>query len=451
MRKYLTFVLMAVFLVFGVSPSLAFTLKQQFSKGAFEYQGVEINPKPLEQFYKSNKYKGIWTSKSGLFGLNRGLTKDGKELVKALSNAGNEGLDAKRYAVSAQFDSKELQGRKIDQLELFLTARFLKFARDLHIGIVDKSRLQADVFKSEKTFNPKAVMAQLKKQGLKKTLTSLRPQHPQYDALRKVLAKTSDPSKRALIAANLERWRWLPQELGEKHILVNQPAYEVYIFNKGRIVDERRVIIGKTEHASPQFSDTMTYVEFNPEWNIPQSIAVNEYVPKLLKNPNYLRSRGYTLYENWNHNAKELDARKVKWSKIDREDPKKFPYRIVQGEGPRNALGQVKFLFPNEHAIYLHDTPAKKLFNSKERAYSHGCIRIHNPLDFARKIFELSGGISPSKIDGVVEKGDRKQVNLKKPMPIHLAYFTTWVDDSGKLQTYKDVYARDPVIMAALR
>lgn len=450
MLRSFRFIILALFLALSVSPASAFTLKQQISKGAFEYQGTTINPKPLESIYKANKYKGLWTSKKGFLGLKRGLTKDGKLLIKTLSNSGDEGLKPQRYLTNSNFDKKHFKGKKIDQLELYLSAQFLKFARDIHLGIVDKSRLQADIFKAEKSFDPISTMKLLKKKGLKTTMASLRPQHPQYDALRKAMAKTTDPSRRALIAANLERWRWLPQDLGKKHILVNQPAYEVYIYNKNKIVDQRRVIIGKTEHASPQFSDKMTYVEFNPQWNIPQSIAVNEYLPKLLKNPNYLKTRGYTLFENWNQGAKELDGRKVKWSKIDPENPKKFPYRIVQGEGPRNALGQVKFLFPNEHAIYLHDTPGKKLFNSQNRAFSHGCIRIHNPLDFARKIFELDGAIAPSKIDGVVNKGDRKSVILKNPMPIHLAYFTTWVDQAGQLKILQDVYSRDPVILAAL-
>ena len=439
-----------IFVSMGI-PASAFTLKKQIEKGSFEYQGVTINPKPLESIYKANKYKGIWTSKKGFLGLKRGLTKNGKLLVTTLSNADDEGLNASRYLKNTTIDKKAFKGKKLAQLELFLTAEFLKFARDVHIGIVDQSRLQPDIFKAEKSFDPIATMKSVKKKGLNKTLASLRPQHPQYDALRKAMSRTSDPAKRKLIAANLERWRWLPQELGEKHILVNQPAYEVYIYKNNKIVDQRRVIIGKTEHASPQFSDKMTYVEFNPQWNVPQSIAVNEYLPKLLKNPNYLKTRGYSLFENWNQGAKELDGRKVKWSKIDPDEPKKFPYRIVQGEGPKNALGQVKFLFPNDHAIYLHDTPAKKLFKSKDRAFSHGCIRVHNPLDFARKIFELDGAISPSKIDGVVKAGDRKSVILKNPMPIHLAYFTTWVGEGGKLEVLKDIYNRDPVIKAALR
>lgn len=450
LRSLRIFIVILSFALFA-SPSMAFTLKQQIAKGTFEYQGTKINPQPLEDIYKANKYKGIWTSKKGFFGLKRGLTKNGKLLIKTLADASNEGLDSQRYLRNASIDKKSLRGKEIDKLELYLTAEFLKFARDVHLGIVDKSRLQADVFKSEKSFDPITTMTLLKRKGLAKTLATLRPQHPQYDALRKALAKTSDPSRRALISVNLERWRWLPQELGDKHILVNQPAYEVYIYKNNQIVDQRKVIIGKTEHASPQFSDKMTYVEFNPQWNVPQSIAVNEYLPKLLKNPNYLKKVGYTLYENWNQGAKELDGRKIKWSKIDPDNPKKFPYRIVQGEGPRNALGQVKFLFPNDHAIYLHDTPAKKLFGSKNRAFSHGCIRVHNPLDFARKIFELDGAISPSKIDGVVKAGDRKSVILKNPMPIHLTYFTTWVGQGGKLEVLNDIYNRDPVIIAALR
>ena len=280
-----------IFVSMGI-PASAFTLKKQIEKGSFEYQGVTINPKPLESIYKANKYKGIWTSKKGFLGLKRGLTKNGKLLVTTLSNADDEGLNASRYLKNTTIDKKAFKGKKLAQLELFLTAEFLKFARDVHIGIVDQSRLQPDIFKAEKSFDPIATMKSVKKKGLNKTLASLRPQHPQYDALRKAMSRTSDPAKRKLIAANLERWRWLPQELGEKHILVNQPAYEVYIYKNNKIVDQRRVIIGKTEHASPQFSDKMTYVEFNPQWNVPQSIAVNEYLPKLLKNPNYLKTRG---------------------------------------------------------------------------------------------------------------------------------------------------------------
>jgi len=431
-------------------PASAFSLKQQITKGSFTYQGLTINPKPLDKIYKKNRYKGIWTYKSGLFGINRGLTPNGKALVKVLLDADNEGLSKEHYLQSANFNKKTIKGKQLDQVELFLSSVFLKYARDVHIGIVDQSNLPEDVFKSEKTFDALSTLKRIKKEGVNPVLASLRPQHPQYNALKKLMAKTQDPSTRTLIAANMERWRWLPNDLGEKHILVNQPAYQVFIFNKNRIVDQRKVIIGKTEFASPQFSDKMTYVEFNPQWNIPQSIAVREYVPKLRKNPNYLKRRGYTLFENWSEGARQLDARKVNWSKIDTEAPKKFPYRIVQGEGPSNALGQVKFLFPNKHAIYLHDTPAKKLFKSKERAYSHGCIRIHNPLDFARKIFELDGGIAPAKIDSVVKKGKRKQVNLKNPMQIHLGYFTAWIGSNGQLETYKDIYSRDQAIFSGI-
>jgi len=448
---YLIRIFSAILLVSLLSSSsFAQSLKQQIAKGNFTYQGVTVNPKPLDKIYKSNRYKGIWTSKSGIFGIKRNLTKEGKALIKALSAASDEGLTQARYIKSTTFGKKELKGKKIDQVELYLSSAFLKFARDVHIGIVDQAALPADVFKSKKSFDALGILKSVKKKGVKRILAALRPQHAQYGALRKLMAKTQDASTRRLIAANLERWRWLPSDLGEKHILVNQPAYEVYIYNNDRIVDQRKVIIGKTEFASPQFSDKMTYVEFNPQWNIPPSIAAREYVPKLRKNPNYLKRRGYTLFENWNHGAKELDARKVNWSKIDPEAPKKFPYRIVQGEGPKNALGQVKFLFPNEHSIYLHDTPAKKLFKSKDRAYSHGCIRVHNPLDFARKIFELDGGIAPAKIDGVVNKGKRKQVNLKNPMPIHLGYFTAWVGSNGTLETFKDIYNRDQAILSGI-
>ena len=244
------------------------------------------------------------------------------------------------------------------------------------------------------------------------------------------------------ISINLERWRWLPRNLGKRHVLVNQAGFELFIMNGRKIYDRRRVIVGKPFHQSPMFSDEIIYSEFNPTWTVPSSIAGKEMLPKILDNPAYLQDKGYTLYTSWKEGAAPANPFAIDWSTVS---SKKFPYRIVQEPGPRNALGQVKFIFPNKFNVYLHDTPSRALFSRTGRAFSHGCIRVDKPLDFARKIYRLQGGLDPNSVDQIIQSKERKRVNLKEKLPVHLAYFTAWIDDGVPL-FFDDIYKRDRLV-----
>ncbi len=245
------------------------------------------------------------------------------------------------------------------------------------------------------------------------------------------------------LAINLERWRWLPRNLGPTHVLVNQAGFELFMVKNGKTIDNRRVIVGKPYHQSPMFSDEIIYAEFNPTWTVPASIAGKEMLPKIRNNPNYLESKGYTLYTSWSGSAKQANPYAIDWSTVS---SRKFPYRIVQGPGPRNALGRVKFIFPNKFSVYLHDTPSRSLFSRTGRAFSHGCIRVDKPLDFARKIYEAQGGLKPSKVSSIIESKKQTRVNLKRKLPVHLAYFTAWIDDDGIPLFFDDVYKRDRLV-----
>ena len=245
------------------------------------------------------------------------------------------------------------------------------------------------------------------------------------------------------LAVNLERWRWLPRNLGRRHVLVNQAAFELFLKDGDRTVDNRRVIVGKPYHKTPIFSDSMVYAEFNPTWTIPRSILGKEMLPKIRRNPQYLNDKGYTLYTSWKRKAKPVSPFAVDWSSVS---AKRFPYRVVQGPGPQNALGRVKFIFPNKFAVYMHDTPSRNLFSRTERAFSHGCIRVHEPLDFAAKLFALQGGMEPAAIPALVASKRTRRVNLDRKLPVHLAYFTAWVDERGVPQFYDDVYGRDRMV-----
>ena len=245
------------------------------------------------------------------------------------------------------------------------------------------------------------------------------------------------------LAINLERWRWLPRDLGARHVLVNQAGYELFLKDGNRTVDRRRVIVGKPYHQTPIFSDEMIYAEFNPTWTIPASILGKEMLPKIRANPSYLTDKGYSLYTSWKQGARPTNPHNVDWTGVS---AKRFPYRVVQGPGPKNALGQVKFIFPNKHAVYMHDTPSRNLFSKAGRAFSHGCIRVHKPLDFARHIFALNGGLDPARVDGIVASKKTTRVNLDRKLPVHLAYFTAWVDDDGVPSFFNDVYERDRLV-----
>ncbi|MEE9314874.1 MAG: L,D-transpeptidase family protein [Rhizobiaceae bacterium] len=245
------------------------------------------------------------------------------------------------------------------------------------------------------------------------------------------------------LAINLERWRWLPRNLGRSHVLVNQAGFELFMVKGGKTVDNRRVIVGKPFHQSPMFSGNIAYAEFNPTWTVPLSIAGKEMLPKIRNNPAYLKDKNYLIYKGWGAKAKPINPFAVDWSAVSAS---KFPYRIVQQPGPRNALGQVKFIFPNKFSVYLHDTPSRNLFARSGRAFSHGCIRVEKPLEFASLIYSLQGGLNPKKIQGIIKSKKQTRIRLKNKLPVHLAYFTAWINEDGVPLFFEDVYKRDKLV-----
>lgn len=249
------------------------------------------------------------------------------------------------------------------------------------------------------------------------------------------------------IIVNMERWRWLPASLGSRHVLVNQPGFELFLVAGGKTVDRRRVIVGKPYHQTPMFSHQISYAEFNPTWTVTPAIAVNEMLPKLKKDPGYLGRNDYILYGGWGAGAPVIDPFSVNWASVS---GKNFPYKIVQKPGPKNALGVVKFMFPNAFNIYLHDTPSRQLFAETGRAFSHGCIRVEKPVEFANKLFGPDGSLTAAQIKAHIDAGKTKAVNLKTKVPVHLAYFTTWIGDDGAPSFFPDIYGRDKLVAGIL-
>jgi len=245
------------------------------------------------------------------------------------------------------------------------------------------------------------------------------------------------------ILVAMERERWMNIERGKRHIWVNLTDFKAKIIDDGEVTFETRSVIGKDvpDRMTPEFSDVMDHMVINPSWYVPRSIVVGEYLPVLQSNPNALSymeitdSRGRVVPR---HNFSQYSARS-------------FPYAMRQPPSSRNALGLVKFMFPNKYNIYLHDTPAKDLFSREVRAYSHGCIRLNDPFDFAYTLLAAQSDNPRALFDGHLRTGRETRVNLEDPVQVHLVYRTAYTKAAGGMEYRRDIYGRDARILAALR
>jgi murein L,D-transpeptidase YcbB/YkuD len=255
-------------------------------------------------------------------------------------------------------------------------------------------------------------------------------------------ALNHQPADRARqMAVTLERMRWMNRDLGRQHVMVNLAGYEMVLVADGETLFTSRVVIGKPRHQTPEFSDEMEHMVINPTWFVPSSIAHEEILPKLQEDPYYMADRNMYLA------GYEGDPSVIDWRFVT---PATFPGRIRQGPGDDNALGRVKFMFPNDNAIYLHDTPQKSLFARDRRAYSHGCVRVQEPYAFARALLAGQVADPQASLSRWLDSGRETYVTLDSHVPVHLTYRTAWVDAQGTDQFRDDIYGRDARIADAL-
>jgi L,D-transpeptidase YcbB len=250
--------------------------------------------------------------------------------------------------------------------------------------------------------------------------------------------------KTELIVLNLERLRWLPHIKGEKdEIVINVPEYMLRVYRKNKIKMQMRVVLGSEFNPTPVFHDTLKSIMFSPTWNVPKSIFVNEFYPKLKADPSHFDSRRFRFYKD----GVEIDPVLEPWAddSIDLNS-----YSVIEDPGEANSLGNVKFIMPNDYSIYLHDTPADKLFDLSDRALSHGCIRLEKPLDFAAYLLSDVKGWNKEKIDSAMHGGKPLEVDLEKPYPVYIVYRTVWVDDKHTVHFRHDVYGHDERQLAYL-
>lgn len=258
------------------------------------------------------------------------------------------------------------------------------------------------------------------------------------------LSAMNTPIEQKLIQMelNMERRRWMPEDLGRTYVFVNLADQFLKVVKKDKTVHTAVVVVGKPYHATPVFSDEMTYVEVNPYWNVPYSIATKEYLPKLQKNPGVLSSQNIRVF---NGNS-EVSPYQVSWASYSGGN---FPFKLRQEPGNKNALGRIKFMFPNKFNIYIHDTPSKSLFSRAQRSFSHGCIRVSDPFALGDALMAAQG-FDRARLEQIRDNGKRQVIKLDQPIPVHLTYLTAWMNKDGSTHFRRDIYNRDKVLLKAL-
>ena len=250
------------------------------------------------------------------------------------------------------------------------------------------------------------------------------------------------------IELNMERWRWVPRNIGDRYLMVNIADFKLWVTENHRRVLDMRVVVGRPYHRTPVFSAKMTFMVINPYWNLPQRLAIRDVLPKIQKNSHYIEQQNIKVFKDWRKNSVEIDPETIAWNKIE---PRNFTYKLRQEPGPRNVLGRMKFIFPNKFAVYLHDTPKRSLFNKNNRDFSSGCIRVEEPISLAVYLLQDDPSWTRERLMQAIENKTPQIVGLKRPITVHLQYWTAWVDETGKLNFRHDIYDRDRPLDRALK
>ena len=248
------------------------------------------------------------------------------------------------------------------------------------------------------------------------------------------------------IEVNMERWRWLPRDLGDPHVRVNIADFWLRVVEGGAPALQMRVVVGTRYRQTPVFSDRISYLVFNPYWHVPPRIATQDKLPEFRRDPSLVSRLGFELLDGWGSDARIVDPSTIDWGRLSAAN---FPYHLRQRPGPANALGRVKFMFPNRHNVYLHDTPARSLFGRTERGFSSGCIRVERPVDLATYLLRDNDGWTEARVRTAMSQTTEQTVVLRRKVPVHLLYWTAWPED-GSLHFRTDIYRRDEAVASAL-
>jgi murein L,D-transpeptidase YcbB/YkuD len=406
-------------------------------------------------FYRGRAFAAVWLH-------HRRATAKMEALASAVERADRDGLDPRLYDIAflnerAGIGWKRFSEEDAGQIDVRLTYVYMQFASDLADGVSDLARSHPAWHLKPRTFDPAAHLTAAIADGkIAESLDALRPRHQEYRALVELLAdyrRRADTGQSATdtdgvplaqrikqIELNIERWRWLPHERKARHIVVNIPAFRLDVWEGDAVALSMRVVVGKKDTPTPIFIDTLTHVVFSPYWNVPATIAKNETLPSALRDPSFLRRANIDVLDD--------TGEVVEPQSIDLDAAGGYRFRQRPGKG--NALGLVKFMFPNEFNVYLHDTPADSLFARATRSFSHGCVRVEQPQALAEYLLRDRPEWTRERIVEAMHAGEERTVRLRDPVPVYIGYWTVDITADGKAAFLPDVYGLDTRQAAAL-
>jgi len=409
----------------------------------------------LAAYYAGSSARPIWTGKDG-------FTARAREAMAEIRRADDWGLKASAFELPTLPEGQPTADALADA-EIRLGVAVLKYARHARGGRLQPTAVSRIFDQKPTIYDPRTLIeAVAAVTAVDAYLRELHPRHPQFERLRQALlaarsaARPDDAKARSDIrrlVVNMERWRWMPVDLGEFHVWDSVPEQMTMVFDKGTQVLAEKIVVGKPSSPTPIFSADMLFVIFHPSWGVPPGIKVHELWPQLKKTGGgWLFSTGPSASSVLkahdlivSQNGRPIDPDSVNWSSVDIRS-----FDFTQPPGPRNLLGVVKFRFPNRHDVYMHDTPERHLFGggTGQRVFSHGCMRVQNPVRLAEVLLAHDKGWDKDKVAEYVRRGG--EVRLTTPIPVHITYFTVWVGDDGRLETHPDVYAMDARTATAL-
>lgn len=402
----------------------------------------------LASFYATRTGGPLWTTEMG-------FSAKGQAAIFEIQRADDWGLDAAAFDLPS---ASELPATPEAEAaaEVKLDLAVLKYARFARGGRFVPLKISELLDQVPPLRDPKAVLAEIEAADAPDAyLRSLQPKHEQFLRLRQALlaARGKDEEggkpagndkdiKRLII--NMERWRWMPEDLGSIYVWNNSPAFMLYVVKDGKTIFADKTLVGTIGYATPVFTADMKTIVFNPDWNAPETVVTENLLPPL-REGNYSILRVHKLSVSLN--GAPVDPTRVDWGRVNI-----LNYTFSQRAGPQNVLGKVKFMFPNRHTVYMHDTlpVRKKYFKQNARMIGHECVRMETPNRFAEILLAEDKGWTPARVKELWDTGVNSAVSLEKKIPVHMVYFTAVVDESGKVETSADVYGLDRKLAAAL-
>jgi murein L,D-transpeptidase YcbB/YkuD len=384
-----------------------------------------------------------------------GLSSGGLALVDEIMRADDWGVSSSAFDLPPSGDlpaSPEAAAANEIKLDLAI----LKYARFARGGRADPAKLSKLYGMSPTLRDPKTVMTEIAAANAPDAyLRSLHPKHEQFQLLHQALVKArseneagAKPANTQKIIVNMERWRWMQEDLGSLYVWLNIPSYLVYVVKDGKTIYTDKIVVGELKYATPVFSADLKSVVFNPEWTVPPIVVREDLLPNLRGGGGFL-SRNTAILDQHElkvkYNGRFVDAGTINWNSVNMG-----AISFVQAPGPNNVLGKVKFVYPNPYSVYMHDTIRQGLFDKESRSEGHNCPRVGNPGKIAAVVLAADQNMPQADVNKLLATGYNSAVNITHHVPVHTSYFTAVVDDQGKVQTFADIYKLDAALAAAI-